>query len=282
MMDLGIADEALQTSLNSMADEAIARGRTAFYVILPPKAESASDRLQVLIEVVNPKMNCQYSVTVTSHDIYTGTATLVPSLGHDHHTYIWEPNFPGRYEVFVHELNHNHPPLSREFETALIQPPYPIHIWGATELDMLSLNERIRDMTPCQQLPEVNVYSHWDGDWLGPAFKLDNSLRNGWTFLPNGDGMDCKIDTFTSRDLGKIPKKVKVYVMGNSIMRGVFLSLVDLMLPVKDKVRLKDSIIGKCWGRASVTRGNLEVIYQGKNNDFISVATSMFDFVASK
>jgi len=46
------------------------------------------------------------------------------------------------------------------------------------------------------------------------------------------------------------------------VERGVFMSLVDLVLNKGEKKMLKHSAIGKCWGRALVAKGNLEVLYQ--------------------
>ena len=44
--------------------------------------------------------------------------------------------------------------------------------------------------------------------------------------------------------------------------RGVFLSIVDMMLNNKEKQNLDNSVIGKCWGRAFVIKQNLKLLYQ--------------------
>lgn len=48
-------------------------------------------------------------------------------------------------------------------------------------------------------------------------------------------------------------EKTVIYILGTSRERGVFLSLVDLLLSAKEKKVLSESVIGKCWGRAVVT-----------------------------
>jgi len=144
----------------------------------------------------------------------------------------------------------------------LIQPPFPILISeGKPGLGMSLLEERIRSMRPCQTKDNLNIYSQWDGDWLGPDFDLHEQVRSGWSFLPS-PRMNCKLETFTKEMLQAIPEKKSIYILGRSVERGVFLSLVDMLLDFKEAEKLKDSVINKCWGRASVSKGNLEMMYQ--------------------
>lgn len=42
----------------------------------------------------------------------------------------------------------------------------------------------------------------------------------------------------------------------------MFLSLVDLLLSPDEKEHLDISVIGKCWGRAIVQKGNITLLYQ--------------------
>ena len=74
--------------------------------------------------------------------------------------------------------------------------------------------------------------------------------------------MNCKVETFNTNDIRSIPKKKSIYVLGTSIQRGIFLSLVDIMLDNAEKEQLSNSVIAKCWGRMLVQKGNLEVVYQ--------------------
>jgi hypothetical protein len=114
----------------------------------------------------------------------------------------------------------------------------------------------------------------WDGCWVGPDLQLDfdwntgdkNWLRTGWRFLPSPE-MNCRIETFSAEDLLSIPpagldgKEKSIMVIGTSVMRGVFLSMADLLLPFGDKRYFAPSVIGKCWGRAHVKKGNLRLMY---------------------
>ena len=74
--------------------------------------------------------------------------------------------------------------------------------------------------------------------------------------------MNCKVETFNTNDIRSIPKKRSIYILGTSIQRGIFLSLVDIMLDNAEKEQLSKSVIEKCWGRMLVQKGNLEVVYQ--------------------
>ena len=206
---------------------------------------------EIMIEVLNPKPNCIYSVTVESHNLYTGTAMLLAEG-----QFSWKPILPGQYDVLVHEIN-----LGDNGKTLLIQPP---HTFLVTELIAgtgLSMLEDRLNMPPCQIRMAKNVYSHWEGDWLGPDFRLENSIRTGWLFLPSSR-MNCKLETFDSQALQSLPEKKLIYILGRSVERGIFLSLVDIMLDEHEKRLLKHSVVGKCWGRAAITKGNVRVVYQ--------------------
>jgi len=256
---LALVEETQQTFMQ-MADVAVADGANAFRVVYTQNEEGAFfTPSEILIEVLKPNPECRYSVTVTSHNRYTGTAMLISET--DTLVYLWKPIFPGQYEVLVHEINKSYGDA-----TPLIQPPYPIFInegpqAGGAGLSMLE--DRIQNMPPCQTVQDrTNIYSHWDGDWIGPDFQLTESLRTGWSFLPSSETMNCKLETFDNQAIRSIPEKTSIYIVGRSVERGIFLSLVDMMLDKMEKKMLKKSIIGKCWGRASVTKGNLQVMYQ--------------------
>ncbi|KAL3803053.1 LOW QUALITY PROTEIN: hypothetical protein ACHAW5_008812 [Stephanodiscus triporus] len=222
---------------------------------------------EIMIEVLNPEPNCCYSVTILSHDLYTGSAMLLaggkfttdkcPSgLRECHLVYSWKPILPGRYDILVHKIDQSY------HKTPLIQPP---HTFLVTELaagvSLSMLEDRIMNMPPCQIRTENNVYSHWEGDWLGPNFQLENSIRTGWSFLPSSR-MGCKIEMFDLQALRSLPEKKSIYILGRSVERGIFLSLADIMLEENEKVHLKDSIVGKCWGRAAITKGDLKVDFR--------------------
>jgi hypothetical protein len=140
-------------------------------------------------------------------------------------------------------------------------------------------NNKVRKRrSPCQSVSS-DALLRWDGDWLGPRLLSNSSslavlplddfvLRNGWTFAPR----QCYLETFTTQELWAISKqqqqeqrKTVIAIWGTSRERGVFLSMVDMMLlpGANEKSNLEKSVVGKCWGRASVQLNHhLELIYQ--------------------
>jgi hypothetical protein len=248
----------------------VAEGST--YSRVHPRIDDGASSIvlpsEIMIEIVNPKPNCEYSVTVQSQNFYTGTAMLLAEgqfttdvcqlgLRKCHMVYRWTPTLPGRYDVLVHEIDRSYR------QTPLIQPPHTIVISEGTAAGagLSAIEDRILNMPPCQSERRNDIYSHWEGDWLGPDIQSENHIRTGWSFLPSRS-MACKLETFDAQALRSLPEKKSIYILGRSIERGIFLSLVDIMLDAHEKVFLKESIIGKCWGRAKITKGNLEVVYQ--------------------
>jgi hypothetical protein len=57
--------------------------------------------------------------------------------------------------------------------------------------------------------------------------------------------MDCKLETFDTQSLRSLPKKKSIYILGRSVERGIFLSLIDIMLEEHEK-GIRDSVVGKC------------------------------------
>lgn len=235
-------------------------------------AEWLQDAGVYVIKILYPKEDCKYSVTIVSQGKYTGVAQLQarnPRVV----VYNWRPMIAlDDYEVLVYELKPGY-------------AMYANHITPTVQLDpigfTLSVNEEqlggkyaslllINDLPPCNTLHgKSGALSMWDGTWIGPGLDLvnDNAIRTGWSFLPSPE-MNCQIETFSTEDLLSIPsgpdggRDKSILVIGTSVMRGVFLSIADLLLPDGDKVMFGKSVISKCWGRAQVTKGNLMVMYQ--------------------
>ena len=215
---------------------------------------------QSLIQILIPSSSPSsiYSVTIISYNKYTGAANLV-SAKSNNFVYEWQPPFPGEYEVLVHEIMQ-----SNEFHdrhSSLVQPS-PFHI-SIDSLEDNSSNMHFKSPTnliPCQSTGFYS-FSEWDGDWVGPALNPDNPIRTGWSFLPSKK-MNCSLETYSQEDIYGMNKKKSIYILGSSIDRGVFLSLVDILLSTNEKEHFSESIVGKCWGRATVQKGNLELMYQ--------------------
>ena len=256
-------DQQAQNDLIKEAEAAIRHGRVAFRVI--PRNGNDDDPLfpnEILIEVINPHPEHTYSVTVVSPNRYTGTAMQLnyspQGKTNSFNIYSWKPILSGNYEVLVHEID----PKQFNKPTPLIQPPFPFGISEADSgLAVTRLEDRIQNSPPCQTLNKVDLYSRWDGDWLGPEFQLSESIRTGWSFIPSQE-MGCKLETFSTELIQAVPEKKSILVLGRSIERGILLSLVDMMLNMDEKKELSHSVINKCWGKMSVTKGNLKVTYQ--------------------
>ncbi|KAL3800146.1 hypothetical protein HJC23_001067 [Cyclotella cryptica] len=232
---------------------------------------------EIIIEILHPKshLDTWYSVTIVSENRYTGTAKLMGSprpremgMAPSPLVYTWKPIFSGDYEVIVHELpqdpvgNPNTLPMKRSNPTLIKvkNKEVPIGPWGM-------INERMKTLPSCQTVDRMDLYTNWDGSWVGPDMSSHEArLRNGWFFLPHEE-MNCKIDTFTQDDFRYLPEEKSIYILGNSKERGIFLSLVDLLLTSDEKKEIQESIISKCWGRAFVRKSNLKVMYQDWRSD---------------
>jgi hypothetical protein len=241
------------------------------------------------IEIIHPKPSTEvwYSVTIVSRGKYTGTAVnLGPQTspvseegGSDNQPittllYQWSPPFRGDYEIIVHEL----PQFSNGNE-----PTIPFEISQITVEDVPGLDSyreymaRFQSLPSCSSVRKPGLYTRWNGDWIGPELShlltTTSGLRTGWTFVPSKE-MNCHLDYFTDADLSSIPTTTahpnskSIYIIGTSKERGVFLSLIDMMLQSSEKTYLESSVISKCWGRAFVNKSNLRVLYQDWRSNF--------------
>jgi hypothetical protein len=247
---------------------------------------SPGHRLQ--IEIIDPKPSTEYwySVTVTSHNKYTGTAVYVgpktEQSGNDTKAllYYWKPPFRGDYEVIIHELRKFNLMRMDTTPTTLLQT-FAVSVEDRQSFDShQDYKHRLEALPSCSRNPRPGMYTQWNGDWIGPDLSRSYdanaaSLRTGWTFVP-GKEMDCKLDYFTDADLSAIPSPKSIYILGTSRERGVFLSLVDMMLHLDEKRHLGKSVISKCWGRAIVAKGNLRVMYQDWRSHYFEQTKGVF------
>jgi len=232
-----------------------------------------------IIKIIQPKDECNYSVTITSLNKYTGVGKL-QSRDELMVVYTWTPLFPlDDYEIIVHEMIPGHEVgHTRGKPPTTVLPPgwLPIPVTEQQLLEnrqhaSLLLKNLSMEVPPCSTKKRMHPF---DGTWVGPELEQYlnlniggiNWLRNGWGFLPSLE-MNCQIETFSTDDLLSIPpghdgKEKSIMVIGTSIMRGVFLSLTDLLLPDHDKYAFGGSVINKCWGRVQVKKGNLRLMYQ--------------------
>ncbi|CAM9273949.1 unnamed protein product [Ectocarpus sp. 13 AM-2016] len=103
------------------------------------------------------------------------------------------------------------------------------------------------------------------GTWLSSnvASAAHGVMRNGWVFQPKS----CVFDTFSYEDLMLLAsldnESTWLLVLGGSVQRGVFLTLIDMVLAEGQKHDISSSVLQKCWGYADVQVGNLRLTYQG-------------------
>ncbi|CAM9613533.1 unnamed protein product, partial [Hapterophycus canaliculatus] len=94
--------------------------------------------------------------------------------------------------------------------------------------------------------------SFWrKGSWVTSKYASAEHgvLRDGWVFQPN----DCVYDTFSHGDimlLASMEEPTWLLIVGNSIQRGLFQTLIDLVLVAGQKHEFETSVVKKCWGMA--------------------------------
>ena len=151
--------------------------------------------------------------------------------------------------------------MSRKWQRQLPGSPFKLVVEGP------SINEKERraeaDQLPsCQTLPQTDL-SWSEGNWVTRdlAGEKRGTLRSGWVLQPN----ECSIDIFTRQDLelaASSPTLKTIVIIGRSTERGVFSSLVDMLLKKDEKANLAASVVWKCWGFMELRLGNLRFIYQ--------------------
>lgn len=191
--------------------------------------------------------------------------------------YSWVPKFSGEYEIIVHELS-----IKGSFErTPQMEGDYTFTVEDKPGFDTRGMIlDEIDSMPPCQTVNRGDLYTVWDGTWLGPHLHGQISgMRNGWYFLPSSNDMNCKIEYFTNAELRANPEERSIYILGSSKERGVFLSLVDMLLDSNEKKHMDESVISKCWGRAHVTKSNIKVLYQDFRSTYFQHAGASSDYL---
>ncbi|CAM9430343.1 unnamed protein product, partial [Hapterophycus canaliculatus] len=102
------------------------------------------------------------------------------------------------------------------------------------------------------------------GTWLSSnvASPAHGVLRDGWVFQPK----TCVYDTFSHDDLMELgaltDEPTWILILGGSVQRGVFLTLIDMVLAKGQKDDIGKSVVQKCWGYADLQIGNIRLTYQ--------------------
>ncbi|CAB1112262.1 unnamed protein product [Ectocarpus sp. CCAP 1310/34] len=197
-----------------------------------------------------PLLRCMTSQILIAEVVGDGnTGTL---------TATYKSDFPGDYLVYVEEVQ----PSEQGEGLPIVGSPFSLTIGGDfPTLDVNSLHvcgsqdDRSNDIADTFWRP---------GTWLSSnvASAAHGVMRNGWVFQPKS----CVFDTFSYQDLMLLAsldgEPTWLVVLGGSVQRGVFLTLVDMALAAGQKDEMATSTLGKCWGYADLRVGNLRLTYQ--------------------
>ncbi|CAB1098061.1 unnamed protein product [Ectocarpus sp. CCAP 1310/34] len=173
-------------------------------------------------------------------------------------TATYKSDFPGNYSVHIEEVQ-----LSKKGEgVPILGSPFSLTIAG----DAPTLN--VNSLPVCSSDEDANTDiadTFWrPGTWLSSnvASAAHGVMRNGWVFQPKS----CVFDTFSYEDLMLLAsiggEPTWLLVLGGSVERGVFLTLIDMVLAAGQKQGIRSSVLNKCWGYADVRVGNLRLTYQ--------------------
>ena len=141
----------------------------------------------------------------------------------------------------------------------IVGSPFALTIAGDPTVDIDSL-----PVCSTAQDEERTPEAFWKpGTWISSrlASAKHGVARDGWVFQPK----TCVHDAFSYDDLmllASLEETTWLLVLGSSIQRGVFLTLVDMVLAQGQKDDMDSSVIAKCWGYADITVGNLRITYQ--------------------
>ncbi|KAJ8051085.1 hypothetical protein HOLleu_04522 [Holothuria leucospilota] len=176
--------------------------------------------------------------------------------GRDEIHFSYTPTLAGEYDFYIEQLQR-----SKADQYQIPGSPFRLTIEGAKVNEEAEI--KFTDSLPsCQTIPQNNL-SWVEGSWK--TRKLVGSkhgvLRSGWVFQPK----ICSFDIFTQEELtiaAASSEPRSIVILGSSTERGIFLSLVDLILSDREKVHFNVSDFGKCWGFAELQVGSLRIIYQ--------------------
>lgn len=168
-------------------------------------------------------------------------------------TATYESSFPGHYSVHIEVVTRK----KHDQGVPIVGSPFALTIEGDPTLD-------IDELPVCGTEEEDIETSFWrPGTWVSSnlASASHGVMRDGWVFQPKS----CVYDTFSYEDLMFLAERKEptwILILGGSVQRGVFLTLVDMALAQGQKDDFTSSAVGKCWGYADIQVGNLRLTYQ--------------------
>ncbi|XP_071853234.1 uncharacterized protein [Apostichopus japonicus] len=177
------------------------------------------------------------------------------------------PTLPGVYNLFIEEFDH-------VVQLQLPGSPFNLVVEAGDPADAMEIGRTADKLPSCHAVPLTRP-SWLGGKWItrNLASKKRGVLRSGWVFQLDW----CTFDVFTTDDLAmaaESPSPKKIVILGSSVERGIFFSLVDVLLTKEEKYNLSDSDFAKCWGYAQVKVGNLQLVYQDfriENDHFMNI-----------
>lgn len=174
-------------------------------------------------------------------------------------TATYESSFPGDYLIHVEDVNlrvQDHFGRGRP----IVGSPFSLTVSGDPAVDVDAL-----PVCGGQEEEEEDLASsYWrTGSWVSSNIAARNHgvLRDGWVFQPK----TCVYEAFSYDDLmllAGLDEPTWLLALGNSILRGVFLTILDMALAQGQKDEFSTSVVKKCWGFIDVRIGNLRISYQ--------------------
>ena len=192
-------------------------------------------------ELLEGRYTCQHPTEVCTVSVFAIAASgrRQVKIGHRRHRVVQSELFMNLTVVSSAGLENAHAPLFiRRTPTALSgsweeRRPCGSHDLAYPQGQWLS-QEAAGLTTPERRMSQAQVFS-------------------GWTF----DVAGCRIPRV---DIAA--SAVWIVVLGTSTDRGVFQSLVDMLLPAEGKINITESELEKCWGYYDVSAGGVRLTYQ--------------------
>ncbi|KAJ8050913.1 hypothetical protein HOLleu_04296 [Holothuria leucospilota] len=191
------------------------------------------------------------------NDNHIFVADPLPNSQGSHETsFTYTPTMEGEYDFYIEELAN-----AKGDQYQIPGSPFRLTVHGSKVQE--EEERKLTDSLPsCQTIPQNNL-SWIEGSWK--TRKIVGSkhgvLRSGWVFQPK----ICSFDIFTTEELAIAASSSEprsIIILGSSTDRGIFLSLVDLILSDGQKTDFDESDLTKCWGFAELQVGNLRIVYQ--------------------
>lgn len=179
-------------------------------------------------------------------------------------TATYESPFPGDYLVHVEDVDLRVKDDVLGRGRPIVGSPFSLTVTGEPAV-------LVDDLPACgsssseEEEEEDLASAYWrTGSWVSSnvASPRHGVLRDGWVFQPREA---CAYEAFSYDDLmvlAGLEEPTWLLALGNSILRGVFLTLVDMALARGQKDAFATSALAKCWGFSDIRIGNLRLTYQ--------------------